>query len=350
MIDVSLATLVVAVIGTIFTFIGTFFSGMSHRNERKQANEKLHEKIRKAFIEKMEWTSEGGLHNNETVFFNISIEKPDIYHFYGEIIYYGDDMNIQKLVFYFDKIVDENIHLNIHKTNGFKEYGLSKAKLKFINNDLFEIKFCKVWSLHHDTFIPDLPRKTLITPEFMVDSRVILTDNIIDKISPGRNYAKVKEILGISDKTGSDFSIFEDSISDKDDERVTSDLFFLKNALLKVTTLDKESIYSITVFPYDHKVTLSGILHPFGHNNNIIGEARVCKEILEHATRIESITTVRDSAKAIQNYTGAPFYKYITYFIDDVPKGEELVGQVIRGFSLSSGSMTFYIYDGELKG
>ena len=55
MIDVSLATLVVAVIGTIFAFIGTLFSGMSHMNQRKQANEKLHEKIRKAFIDKRDY-------------------------------------------------------------------------------------------------------------------------------------------------------------------------------------------------------------------------------------------------------------------------------------------------------
>lgn len=346
---IGLTTLLVAVIGTMFAVIGTMFSGMSYLNAKKQSDEKLNERIKKAFIKKMEWSNEGNTEGTDSIFFDMIIENPESYHFFGKINYYDNDMNVQTLVFYFDKIRNKNIHLNIRKTNGYKEYGLSKAKLKFINDDLFQIKFCKVWSLHNDNFIPELPRKTLVFPNPMNDSRLTLTDSIIDEISPGRNYAKVNEILGISDKTGTDYSIFEDSIHEKRSESVTSDLFFLKNALLKVTTLDKKSIYSITVFPHDRKITLPGIFYPCSYHNNIVGEARLCKEIIEYATLIEPITTVRDRAKALQNYTGAPFYRYITYFIDDVPKDGELEDQVIQGFCLSSGNMAFYIYEGELK-
>lgn len=348
-IDVSLTTLLVAVIGTIFAVIGTILSGMSYINAKKQSDEKLNKRIKKAFIEKMEWSNEGNTEGNDSIFFDMSIENPEDYHFSGKINYYDNDMNVKTLVFYFDKIVNKNMYLSIRKTNGYKEYGVSKAKLKFINDDLFQIKFCKVWGLQNDNFIPDLPRKTLVFPSPMNDSRLTLTNNIINEISPGRNYAKVNEILGISDKTGTGYSIFEDSMNDKVLEGINSDLFFLKNALLKITTLDQKSIYSITVFPYDRKITLPGIFYPCSHNDNIVGKAPLCKEIIEHATFIKPITTMRDRAKAIQNYTGAPFYRYITYFVDDTPKDEELEGQVIKGFCLSSGNMAFYIYEDELK-
>ena len=348
--DVGLTTLLVAVIGTIFAVIGTIFSGMSYINAKKQSDGQLNERIKESFIKKVEWSNEGNTEGSDSIFFDMSIENPKDYHFSGKINYYGDDMNVQTLVFYFDKVKNKNIHLNIRKTNGYKEYGLAKAKLKFINDDLFQIKFCKVWSLHNDSFIPELPRKTRIFPNPINDTRLTLTDSIIDEISPGRNYAKVNEILGISDKTGTAYSIFEDFTHDELSEGIDSDFFFLKNALLKITTLDKKSIYSITVFSYDRKVTLPGIFYPCSHHNNIVGEAGLCKEIIEYAT-IKPISTMRDRAAAIQNYTGAPFYRYITYFVDNVPNDdEELEDQVINGFCLSSGSMAFYIYEDELKG
>lgn len=348
--DVGLTTLLVAVIGTIFAVIGTIFSGMSYINAKKQSDEKLNERIKEAFVKKTEWSNEGNTEGNDSTFFDISIENSKSYHFFGKINYYDDDMNVQTLIFYFDKVKNKNIYLNIRKTNGYKEYGLAKAKLKFINDDLFQIKFCKVWGLNNERFIPELPRKTRIFPNPINDTRLTLTDNIIDEISPGRNYAKVNEILGISDKTGTDYSIFEDPLHDEVFEGINSDLFFLRNALLKVTTLDQKSIHSITVFPYDRKITLPGMFYPCSYHNNIVGEAGLCKEIIEHTTLIKYITTMRDRATAIQNYTGPPFYRYITYFIDDVPKdGEELEDRTIKGFCLSMDSMAFYIYEDELK-
>ncbi|WP_298980867.1 hypothetical protein [uncultured Psychrobacter sp.] len=345
----GLTTLLVAIIGTFFAIIGTFFSGMSYINEKKQSNEKLNEKVKKSFLRKIEWTNEGDVDGDDTVFFNMSIENPESYRFYGKISYYEDGIGVRELVFYFDKIKNKNIYLTIRKTNGYKEQSICKAKLKFINDDLFQIKFYKFCNHHHDIFIPKLPQKTIIFPDPTYDSKLILTDDIINEISPGRNYAKVSEILGVSDTTGPDYSIFGENTYETENKALTSDLFFLRNALLKVSTLDKISIYSITVFPYDRKITLPRLFYPCNYHNNIVGEAHVCKEIIEHATLIEPITTVRDRATAIQNYTGAPFYRYITYFINDSLKSEELENQVITGFCLSIGDMAFYIYEGELK-
>lgn len=346
----NLITLIVATIGTVF-------AGMSYMNSKKEGSEKSKSKIRDAFIKKMEWSNEGQIDTTDTIFFDLSIKNPNTHHFYGKISYFDEDRKLKNLVFYFDKVDNKSIYLNLKKTNGYTEHGLAKAKLKYINDDLFQIKFYKPWSFQDEGFTPVLPRKTFIFPNTLygdenATSNIILTDDIIEEIAPGRNYAKVRDILGISDKTGKDYSVFEDLLSDeRKDESAIADLYFLRNALLKVTTLDKESIYSITVFPYDSKITISGLLYICEQYSNVVGEARICKEIIDHAHNNQHISTVRDSARAIQNYTGAPFYKYITYFMNDISKDEEqLEGQLISGFCISDGDMAFYIYDSELKG
>lgn len=346
----NLITLIVA-------SIGTFFAGMSYINSWKEGSEKSNSKIREAFVKKIEWSNEGQTDTTDSIFFGLSIDNPNIHHFYGNINYFDEGWNSKNLVFYFEKIRNKNIYLNLRKMNRYNEHGLAKAKLKYINDDLFQIKFYKPWGFHHESFTPNLPRKTFIFPNALYDSesaasKILLTDNIIEEISPGRNYAKVKDILGISDKTGINYSIFEDLLSDeRKDESAIADLYFLRNALLKVTTLDKESIYSITVFAYDSKITISGLFYTCEQYSNVIGEARICKEITDHAHNNQQISTIRDSARAIQNYTGAPFYKYITYFVNDISKDDEqLEGKLISGFCLSDGDMAFYIYDSELKG
>lgn len=186
----------------------------------------------------------------------------------------------------------------------------------------------------------------------------VLTNEIVDKICPERNYDKVKEILGVPDKVITDESAFDnkfsfDIFSEDELKNITSDLYFLENAVLKVTTIDKQSIHALTVLSYD-KLLLPDIPHYCNEYGDALTNAKVCQELIDNSI-IGSIRTIRDSAIALRTYTGPPFYKHMTYFIngylqdEENPDESELIGSPISGFCLSNSEMVFYIYDYELR-
>lgn len=186
----------------------------------------------------------------------------------------------------------------------------------------------------------------------------LLTNEIIDKICPERNYEKVKEILGVPDKVIIDESVFGnkssfDIFSEDELKNITSDIYFLENAVLKVTTIDKQSIHALTVLSYD-KLLLPDIPHYCNEYGDALTDAKVCQELVDNSV-IGSIRTMRDSAIALRTYMGPPFYKHMTYFTDGYLEDEEniekseLIGSLISGFCLSNSEMVFYIYDYELR-
>lgn len=186
----------------------------------------------------------------------------------------------------------------------------------------------------------------------------VLTNEIVDKIGPERNYEKVKEILGVPDKVVADESVFDsefpfDVFSEDELKNITSDIYFLENAVLKVTTIDKQSIHALTVLSYD-KLLLPDIPHYCNEYGDDLTDAKVCQELVDNSA-IGSIRTIRDSAIALRTYMGPPFYKHMTYFIDgyledeENPDESELIGSPISGFCLSDSKMVFYIYDYDLR-
>ncbi|WP_175622944.1 hypothetical protein [Chryseobacterium schmidteae] len=187
-----------------------------------------------------------------------------------------------------------------------------------------------------------------------LNSNIVLTNELIETFHPQRNYVKVKEILGSPDKSYEDFSIFEDVSNES--EKYISDLYFLKNANLKITTVDSKSIHSITVFSYTKKIEIPSLFYPCENTDLNLGEAKVCEEVIKYTNRHTPVHTIRDLGFAIQNYSGAPFYKYITFFcFDDITKAKEtydlneFVGKPIEGFCLSSSDSAFYIHDYEQR-
>lgn len=195
-------------------------------------------------------------------------------------------------------------------------------------------------------FEVDIPKNHITTK--------ILTNEIIQALSPERNYDKAKELLGIPDKIIYDCCVFE---SVEHTDSITSDIYLLQNAALKVTTIDKQSIHALTVLFHDNKLLLPDLLHPCDmyniHEDNY-ENAKVCQELVEESF-IGSIRTMRDSTVALRLYMGPPFYKHMTYFIDgyledeENPNKSELIGSKIIGFCLSSSSRVFYLYDYELR-
>lgn len=358
---------VAGVVVLLFTAISVYYIFA----ERK---EKLENKVKSSFLKNKVWGNEGVINGKDSVFFELCVGDPNIHIFSGEIKYFDAEPQEQRLTFYFKKINKKRITLSVHQTIGWRDVGWAQARLNFINPDLFKITFSKGYGFRKDRFMPDLPRKTHIFPHRVhvdVDiadeadipqkdaSRKMLTNYIIEALSPERNYAKVKELLGVPDRVMKDGTVFKDdnqySIFSADElKKITSDIYFLDNAVLKVTTVDRQTIHSITVFGYDDQLEIPGIYYPCNRYNNTLAEARICQEIVDTAT-ITSVRTIRDSATALRTSIGPPFYKYITYFthghLDDEenPDYNTLVGNEISGFCLSNSDLVFYIYDYELR-
>lgn len=359
------ANIAISTVVLIITTIGLYLS-------LKEKKEKLEHDVIKSFLKHEVWTNVGVFDGEDSEFFELYVDDPHMHIFKGEIRYSNFPYQKQPLVFQFEKVKKNNIFLKLRKTEGYKdfgsgysEFGSAKAQLKLINPDLFQIIFSKGYGLKKGRFTPDLPRKTQIIPDRVNGNEVnitqnnpsdkVLTNDIIDALSPERNYAKVKELLGEPDKTIMDSSIFEESTcSEKELEYIKSDMYFLKNAKLKITTLDERSIHSITVFSHDGKLTLPRNYNFYDMGNIVIGEAQISKESISNA-RIESVRTRIDSATAIQNHMGSPVYKHLTYFIDGHLDDEQdpdymsLAGSRIKGFCLSDSDLAFYIYDYELR-
>lgn len=372
-IDWSVVGGIAAAIIALITLIYMVYSS------NKKDNIQLAENIRKAFLARKEWTNEGDIKGKDTIFFNLLITDPSRHIFSGKIIYFDTELEGNKylmkeneLAFHFVGIKKRSITLKLIHTNGYREYGSAKAKLKYINKDSFEIFFSKGFIFNKDRFLPKLPRKTEIFPietSIIEDSNLqnntpsrILTNEIISMISPERNYAKVEEVLGLSHKTiDNDWSVFEyitDSsirfkYSKEELENIKSDIYFLKNANLKVTTLDNKTIHSITIFSRDSSLKIPEKFYLCDTYKNTVGDARICQEIIDIAA-IESVRARYDSATAIQNFLG-PSRGYITYFIsghlddEDSSDYNKLVGDKVIGFCLSESEMAFYIYDYELS-
>lgn len=192
-------------------------------------------------------------------------------------------------------------------------------------------------------------KKSLINP----NSKRLLTNDLITTFSPEKNYKKVKEILGEPDKTYKDFSIFEEH-HQEDNTKIEykSDLYVLENGVLKITTHDQVSINSITVFPYDNFIEIPYFEFFTSQNKINIGNAKIDEEFINyHHNKIE-IRTIRESAFAIQTYTGAPHYRQLTIFtyFPNLENGiEKFIGNNIEGFCLSHDRSAFYIYEYEQR-
>lgn len=178
------------------------------------------------------------------------------------------------------------------------------------------------------------------------NSMKILTNDIIYTISPQKSYARVREIIGgYPDKIVDDSSVFDDLMCpEKYKKNIISDIYFLKNAALKITTLDEKSIYSITVVSYDDTLD-----YPHDMKQSLAGGTTVSQEMIINAEKMVSIPPY--GTTAMQHSTGRPFHKYVTYFIEqnihpeESPDYKSLIGKDIVGFCLSDGDMAFYIYD-----
>lgn len=169
-----------------------------------------------------------------------------------------------------------------------------------------------------------------------------ITNDLINELSPEKNYKKAKEKLGEPNKTYEDYSIFENN----SDIIYQSDLYVMNNGVLKITTHDKVSISALTVFLHDY----NNIEIPFYDFFNEDSRKEITKDFVNYHSNYLEIRTIRDYAFAIQVALGAPNYKSLTLFAyGDSDNIQDYIGKNIEGFCLSDTEDAFYIYDYEYR-
>ncbi len=175
----------------------------------------------------------------------------------------------------------------------------------------------------------------------------ILTNEIITALSPEKNYKKAEELLGLPDKIFEDFSEIE---KNNEEYKFESSLYFLTNAYLKITTIDKQSIHAISVLSYDNNLIL-----PFFDENihqNSLGKTKINQEMIDNKfVEVIHSFTVRESVIILKQNIGAPFYKTMSYFCDGSPSEtiNDLLDRPISGFCLSNFDDIFYIHNYDLR-
>lgn len=165
----------------------------------------------------------------------------------------------------------------------------------------------------------------------------VITDEIFIDLAPRKSIALMKELLG-APKIYSrvDFPVFADN------ERQThSYLYLFSNGMVKVTSVDNETIDTLTVFA-DNSLSVDGLFFPCEARSYKLDEVTVCAELIDES-EVTAIQTIRDSSFAIKYTVGPPITLSITCFghSDRVSEyresqdAKEFVGERIEGVCVS---------------
>lgn len=324
-----------------------FFLNMRDRKHNQESS------ARKDILSHMAWTGHKSVELEDYNSIIFRIHNPSSYIFNGVIektIFKNNLFETKRFHFNFEKSNRKLIYITIKDKSSEKENKIV-AKLEHINPELFNIRLKKSILSKKNPSEFDFINNLKINPVegYEVNNNKLLTDDILDKIRPKLNYDKVKELLGTPNKEIESHSFIEDDCFENEKNIFHSDLYFLKNAILKVTTTDKKSIHSISILGHESNITLPKldiIYNPINEYDTTV----IIKEMINDAL-IVPIRTMKINSTAIQHFIGPPFREYVTYFVDgDVEEDNTncLVGREIIGFCISSDKEAFYIYDYEI--
>jgi len=196
------------------------------------------------------------------------------------------------------------------------------------------------------------------------NERKIIDGSIFSSLSPGANLELMKSVLGSPNKIyQEEVRVFEDSsiacLKPKKKPKPTNAyLYLFKNAQVKITSKDKETIDSLTVLTDDENISTEALMYPDETDENFkFGKTKVTREMLVDC-RVEYIHGMRDNSFAISFFFPCPLYKNYTYFgTPDVDKNidvieykpEDFIGGTIDGVCISfDDAEVYFIYDGEL--
>ena len=137
----------------------------------------------------------------------------------------------------------------------------------------------------------------------------VITDDIFQSLGPSNSVALMREMLGVPNKVRrQDCAIFSDRLVE-----TISFLYLFKNAMVKVTSKDNETIDTLTVIAFDDSLSVGGLLYPCETNQLKFGKVKVCQELLDDSD-VTFIQTNMDASFAIYCTNPAPVYLSYTYF------------------------------------
>lgn len=196
-----------------------------------------------------------------------------------------------------------------------------------------------------------------------------IDENIFYHLSPGNSIDLMKNILGPPNKVFKDYGkLFESEFEDEnlteesDSKYTTAFIYSFKNAVVKITSKNKENIDSLTVIAKDNSILIPELMmivenDDLAKRKDKFNETKVTNEMVEMC-RPEYIQTRWDSSFVLSFYTGPPFYTYYTYFgdvdyKDDVEYSKNhpmnFINGTINGICISTNEEDiYYIYGYEL--
>jgi hypothetical protein len=162
----------------------------------------------------------------------------------------------------------------------------------------------------------------------------------------------MKQMLGAPRTySRSDVLVFSEDVV-----KTHSYLYFFSNGMLKITSVDSETIDTLTVFG-DNTLSVEHLFFPCEYPSNKLDEVKVCLELIEDAD-VATIWSMRDSSFAIRYTVGPPIYLSYTYF-GGSPKVWEFehskdpklfIGERIEGVCISRQmGDAYFISDSELR-
>lgn len=207
-----------------------------------------------------------------------------------------------------------------------------------------------------------------------------ITESIFTELSPGASIELMRSVLGTPNKTFQDLGrlsltsgynedgayhdVPEPEVPQGEEEPYTNSyLYVFKNAWVKVTSKDKETVDSLTVLTKDNSLSMDSLLLPEGIEEDArFGVTKVTKEWIM-GCNYEFLLTRRDRSFAISHFFGSPLYRHYTFFGSPLfneereekessgneCSAEYFIGGIIEGVCISSeASNIYYIYDYEL--
>lgn len=220
-------------------------------------------------------------------------------------------------------------------------------------------------------------RKRLIS---FPNTERIIDKTIFEKLSPGRSVELMKTVLGTPDKSYEDYEpIFKeyreeeeglliqefDTETDKEFHEETkyktrAYFYDFKNAQVKITSKDRETIDSLAVEIKEGTIDVSDLLLGWIQEESendekfLLGKANVSKGLVD-ISRSEYVFSRYDHVFILSVYTAAPLYTHYSYFgYPNYKEGieiskdnaESFIGGTITGVCLHDDEYNCYIIRG----
>lgn len=207
---------------------------------------------------------------------------------------------------------------------------------------LIVLVFQKIWDRKEKRI--EQNRSSIINPS---KNRKRLPKDILLHLEPGISIEKSREILGVPD------NIESCKLSEREDDSNSESLivwiyfYDFKNAGLKLTSRDKLSIDSVSIFvKQDQQPKIEVFVNKFEQlGKALLGVTKLDQDISEYVKECYNLSTPREGLFGIKTYFGrfGNFMDYVFFCYGDsrtshfveTPDVKTLIGQPIIGFCVS---------------